>query len=61
MVDPHTSKVLLEVVAILRAHIANCTFIESASVRERNLSRLAVLEDAMIKGSKVSERPPETV
>jgi hypothetical protein len=59
MDDRHVSKALLELIAIFRAHIANCVLIESSSVRERNLARLAVLQDALIELAKPGKDPPQ--
>lgn len=42
--DHHTAKAILEIISIMRAHIANCTLIEQDSVRSRNLVRLSSLE-----------------
>ena len=57
MIHPQVSKALLEIIAIFRAHIANCTLIESTSVRERNLARLGILERALIELVRLGEEP----
>lgn len=53
---PHVQLAIVELISIMRAHVANCTLIEQESVRSRNLVRLANLE-AEVRDENYRGRP----